>query len=474
MAEHDDRGRAGELRLTRRLLLKRALEVSGGLAAGSAFAAGAAQPPNIVFILADDMGYADLSCYGRRDYATPVLDRLAAQGLMLTHGYSNSSICSPTRVGLITGRYQYRLRVGLEEPLSSRNGNLGLPPSHPTLPSLLQALGYRTSLVGKWHMGGPPEYGPLRSGYERFFGILSGATDYFTHQLMLDGKVAGGALHEGDVPVKRIGYVTDLLGERAASEIKLAAQAKAPFFLSVHFTAPHWPWESPEDEVIARSLNDSRHRDGGSLATYAGMMRSLDENVGRILASLDDHGMAGKTLVIFTSDNGGERFSDTWPFVGAKGELLEGGIRVPLLARWPGRIAAGTRSEQVMISMDWLPTLMAAAGGAPAPQFPSDGMNLLPVLTGAAEPRARTLFWRFKASEQAAVRDGRWKYLKLTDREYLFDVVSDPRERANLKDKHRDVFARLKSDFAAWNATMLAYPEESNSEAAKRGLSDRY
>lgn len=365
------------------------------------------------------------------------------------------------------------MRVGLEEPLG-KNEDLGLPPSHLTLPSLLKELGYRTSLVGKWHMGGPPEFGPLRSGYERFYGIVAGATDYFTHRFVMDGKDRGGELYDGSVPVERIGYMTDLLGDRAVSELKWAGQSREPFFLSVHFTAPHWPWEGPDDEAIARSLKDLRHRDGGSLTTYAAMVQSLDANIGRILRQLDDSGMADDTIVIFTSDNGGERFSDTWPFVGAKGELLEGGIRVPLLMRWPGRIRPGARSEQVMISMDWLPTLLGAAGGAPAAQFPSDGVNLLPVLTGAATVQARKLFWRFKASEQAAVRDDRWKYLKLADREYLFDVVADPRERANLRGKFPDVFARLKSEFAAWNATMLPYPSESNSEVAKQALPDRY
>lgn len=464
----------------RRSAVRRRTVLGAALGLGTIAGLGMAAPrekrraPNILFVLADDMGYADLSCYGRRDYQTPTLDRLATQGVLLTQGYANSSICSPTRVALITGRYQYRLRVGLEEPLTSKDGKVGLPPAHPTLASLLKALGYRTSLVGKWHMGGPPDFGPLKSGYDRFFGIVSGATDYFTHTLTLDEHPAGGALFEGEVPVKRVGYITDLIGDRAASEIKLAAAAKAPFFISVHFTAPHWPWEGPEDEAVARTLTDSRDHEGGSLATFGRMVRSLDANVQRILAALEASGAAEDTIVIFTSDNGGERFSDTWPFVGAKGELLEGGLRVPLIVRWPGRIAPGSHSEQVLISMDWLPTLLAAAGGAPDVRYPSDGMDLLPVLTGRAPPRPRKLFWRFKAAEQAAVRDGDLKYLKLADREYLFDVVADQRERANLRYKRPDDFARLRSDFAAWNATMLPYPAGSNSESTKENLTDRY
>jgi arylsulfatase A-like enzyme len=460
-------------RWSRRALLQGALGLTSGAVLANALAV-TKRAPHIVFILADDMGYADLSCYGRRDYQTPVLDRLASQGVMLMHGYANSSICSPTRVALITGRYQYRLRVGLEEPLSSKNHELGLPPSRSTLPALLRERGYSTSLVGKWHMGGPPEFGPLKSGYERFFGIVGGATDYFTHRVMFDKQPSGGGLYDADVPVERVGYLTDLLGDRAVAEIKRAAKQSEPLFLSVHFTAPHWPWEGPEDEAIARTLTDSRHRDGGSLRTYAAMVQRLDANVGRILAALEDAGMAENALVIFTSDNGGERFSDTWPFVGGKGELLEGGIRVPLLVRWPNRIRPGTRSDQVLVSMDWLPTLLAAAGGEPSPDYPSDGMNLLSVLTHAAPPLPRKIFWRFKASQQAAVRAGSWKYLKLADREYLFDVVMDPRERADLSEQHPEVFVRLRSEFAAWNETMLPYPAESNSESAKLRTADRY
>lgn len=460
--------------VTRRSLLKGGVSIAAASLAGAARLAMAARarPPNVLFIMADDLGYADLSCYGRRDYRTEHLDRLAAAGLLLTNGYSNSPVCSATRLALMTGRYQYRLPIGLEEPLSSRNKTLGLPASHPTLPSLLRARGYRTSLIGKWHLGEPPRFGPLQHGYERFFGIASGGTGYFTHELKFDGEVVGGGLYDGAVPVERAGYVTDLLGKRAVEEIESAGAE--PFFMSLHFTAPHWPWEGPEDEAAAKTLTDSRHRDGGSLQTFARMVLSLDANVGRVLSALEATGRADDTIVIFTSDNGGERFSDVWPFVGAKGELLEGGIRVPLLVRWPRRIRAGSRTDQVLITMDWLPTLLAAAGGEPDPDYPSDGANLLPVLLNEAPIRERKLFWRFKAAEQAAVRAGRWKYLKLADREYLFDIVADPRERAHLGGQHPATLSQLKTEFAAWAATMLPYPEASQSEAAKRHLSDRY
>jgi arylsulfatase A-like enzyme len=414
--------------------------------------------PNIVFILADDLGYADVSCYGQRDYTTPNVDRLAIEGLRFTQGYSNSANCSPTRTALITGRYQMRLPVGLEEPINSATPKaIGLPPSHPTLPSLLKTAGYGTSLVGKWHLGFLPDYSPLKSGYDRFFGIFGGAADYFNHGP--DASRSGAEayqLHEQEVPVERHGYMTNLLGDRAVETIEGYARSKQPFLLSLHFTAPHWPWEGPDDEAESKRIRNVFHRDGGTQKTYMAMMQSLDSNIGRVLQALDVHDLASNTIVIFTSDNGGERFSKIWPFTGMKGELLEGGLRIPAIARWPGQIPAGAVSEQVMISMDWMPTLMAAAGTQPDPSYPPDGENLLPVLAGRTPAHSRKLFWRFKAGEQRAVRDGDWKYLQIAGNEFLFDVVKDPRERANLKDRYKDVFERLKNDWTGWNETMLA------------------
>src|ERR671936_861138 len=351
--------------------------------------------PNIVFILADDLGYADVSCYGQRDYTTPNIDRLALEGLRFTQAYSNSANCSPTRVGLITGRYQMRLQVGLEEPINSATPKtIGLPPTHPTLPSLLKKAGYGTSLVGKWHLGFLPDYSPLKSGYDRFFGIFGGAADYFNHGP--DASRSGAEayqLHEQEVPVERHGYMTNLLGDRAVEIVEGYARAKEPFLLSLHFTAPPWPWEGPGDEEESKRIRNTFHRDGGTQKTYMAMMQSLDGNVGRVLQALELHGLSANTIVIFTSDNGGERFSNIWPFTGMKGELLEGGLRFPAIARWPGHVAPGSVSDQAMITMDWMPTLLAAAGARPDPAFPSDGDDLAPALTGAA-PRPRKFYWR--------------------------------------------------------------------------------
>ena len=411
--------------------------------------------------MADDLGYADVGCYGHPDLITPNIDRIAADGVRLTQAYANSAVCSATRLALITGRYQYHLALGLEEPLAGKT-DIGLPPAHPTLPSLLRAAGYGTTLVGKWHLGAPPAFGPLLSGYDHFWGIRSGAIDYYTH------KNPRGAhdLWDGDVPVHTTGYLTELLGDRAVAVVNGYAASKQPFFLSLHFTAPHWPWEAPGDAAEADRIagTNLRHYDGGTQRTYYRMIESMDLQIGRVLQALDAQGLADNTIVIFTSDNGGERFSDTWPFTGIKTELLEGGLRVPAMIRWPARLRPGQVCDQVAITMDWTATLLEAAGVSPDPGHPLEGTSLLPMLTGGAAVN-RTLFWRYKLMSQAAVRDGDFKYLKIEDNTFLFDVVRDPRERANLKDLRRDVYDRLVGLWNAWNAGMLPVIPDSFAES---------
>lgn len=380
----------------------------------------------------------------------------------IQQAYANSAVCSATRAALITGRYQYRLPVGLEEPLTGLSPDVGLPPEHPTLPSLLKKAGYGTTLVGKWHLGNLPKYGPLQSGYERFWGYRGGGIDYFRHV----GVNNRPDLWDGDVPVSRTGYLTHLLGQRAVQAIDDHAASGRPFLLSVHFSAPHWPWLGPDDEAESTRLGGGarlRHYDGGSMKTYARMVQALDAEVGRILAALQARRLQDNTVVVFTSDNGGERFAFTWPFTGRKTELLEGGIRVPTILSWPGVVPRGTTSDQVAISMDWLPTLLGAAGAPLDPAYPSDGVDLLPLLQRGT-PLPRTLYWRYKAHAQRAMRDGNLKYLKMRDETYLFDVVDDPLERANLKVRRKEDFERLVRQWEAWNATMLPENERSFTE----------
>ena len=445
-----------------RISRRKALAATGAtlVAAHSAFAQTLAKP-NIIYIMADDMGYADLSCYGRREYQTPNIDSLARDGMKFLQAYANSAVCTATRVALMTGRYQYRLPLGLEEPLPSANPrDVGLPPEHPTIPSLLKKAGYETSLVGKWHLGFLPKFSPQKSGFDHFWGIRSGGVDYFTHK---SGIASTDTLDlwDGDTKVDQAGYLTELLGDRVVKEIETYAAQRKLFYISACFTAPHWPWEGPGDEAESRRLPNIFSYDTGTLKTYGEMVVALDNQVGRILAALDRTGIASNTLVVFTSDNGGERFSDTWPFSGRKSELLEGGLRIPLLARWPGRIRPGSTSDQTAMTMDWLPTFVEAAGGQQDPAYPSDGMSLLRAFGGAA-PVSRRLYWRYKFNEQRAMRDGDVKYLKVRDNTFLFNVVNDPLERANWKTRTPEVFQRLEAAWQEWEKTMLPIDPASN------------
>ena len=416
--------------------------------------------PNLIFIVADDLGYADLGCYGGRAPVSPTLDRLAANGIKFTQGYSNSPVCSPTRFALMTGRYQYRLRGAAEEPINSKSRGsttLGLLPDHPTLPSLLKDNGYRTALIGKWHLGYPPSFGPLLSGYEEFFGPMSGGVDYFTHC----ASTGAHDLWQGDVEHHEEGYLTDLISRRSVEYVNCMAKGDAPFFLSVHYTAPHWPWETRDDEALAQEVKDNLfHLHGGNIHSYRRMIHHMDEGIGQLMDTLQRNGIADDTLVVFTSDNGGERFSDNWPLVGGKMDLTEGGIRVPWIAHWPKRIAPGTVSEQQCMTMDWSATLLDAAGVTAAKDYPLDGVSLLPVLQDAAHRFDRPLYFRMNHRGQRALRNGDWKYLRVDGIDYLFNIPADERERANRAPREPLRLAEMRAAWEAWNATMPAIPAD--------------
>jgi arylsulfatase A-like enzyme len=428
--------------------------------------------PNLIYIVADDLGYADLGCYGGRGFdgfgrqsVSPAIDALAAGGLRMTQGYSNAPVCSPTRFALMTMRWQYRLRGAAEEPINSRSRGsptLGLPPEHPTLPSLLRDAGWRTALFGKWHLGYPPAFGPLKSGYETFFGPMSGGVDYFTH-CSNDGT---HDLYLGEAGHREVGYLTDLISQRALDWVEgLAASARAgrPFFLSLHYTAPHWPWQTRDDEALAHdpALRASLfHLHGGNIHSYRRMIHHMDEGIGALVALLRRERLLEDTLIVFTSDNGGERFSDNWPLVGGKMDLTEGGIRVPWIAHWPRVIAPGGVSDQPCMTMDWSTTLLALAGVAPHPDFPPDGVDLAPVLRDPGHRFEHRLYWRMNHRGQRALRDGPLKYLRVDGHDYLFDLSADERERANLARVQPERLAALRTDWESWNAGMPPIPAD--------------
>ena len=424
-------------------------------------ATGARRRPDIVMIVADDLGYADLSCFGQTDFETPHLDRLAREGVRFTQAYANAPLCTNTRVALITGRYQYRFTLGLTEPLRypmRHRPDMGLPPEHATLPGLLRDAGYATALVGKWHLGALPRFGPIKSGYDSFYGIMGGYTGYFTHL----GDGGGHDFYEGETEIDAQGYVTDLLSDRAAQTIR-DTPAEQPLFLSLHYTAPHWPWSAPSVEAAARvrEADLKQAHDGGSPRIYAEMVTVMDAGIGRVMDALRQSGRDANALVMFTSDNGGERFSKIWPFVGRKRDLLEGGLRVPQIVRWPAAVAPARVSDQVTISMDLTATALDAAGVAMPADTPLDGVSLLPQLAEGASAKERTLFWRMKERGQQAVRQGNWKYLKVEQAEFLFDLDYDWRERTNFAAAQPEKLADLKAQWERWAAGMLPMPEES-------------
>jgi arylsulfatase A-like enzyme len=430
------------------------LTATAGAAAAITTVAGTSetqQRPNVLFILADDLGYGDLSCYGRPDYRTPVLDGLARQGVKFTSAYAAAPVCTPTRCAFITGRYPQRLAVGLQEPLTDPAANLGLPPEHPTVASLLRGNGYNTALIGKWHLGWKPEFGPNRHGFEEFFGILSGAEDYFTHRAEDFG---GPDLWQDLTPIERAGYLTDLLTAKAVEFVERSRTK--PFYLSLHYTAPHSPWEGPGDAAISHQHGDGPMAEGGSRTIYASMVRSMDAGIGRVLNALKRSKLERNSLVIFTSDNGGERYSFNWPFSFEKMYLAEGGIRVPAIVRWPGVVPAGRETDQAATTMDWTATILAITGTAADPAFPLDGDDLMPVCTGARAVYDRRLFWRTRTRD--AARIGRWKYLRDAGIEHLFDLSSDPGEKADVRAAHPGEFEQVKAAFRAWDASMLPRP----------------
>ena len=403
--------------------------------------------PNIIYMMADDLGYADLSCYGRKDYQTPDLDKLCTQGVKFMNAYAAAPVCTPTRVAFMTGRYPARLTVGLFEPIAegARDSAIGLLPENHSVASLLKKAGYETYLVGKWHLGYPVLCSPNRNGFDYFYGFKAGAIDYISHS---------NDLYENENAITQEGYTTDLWANKAIEII--TKKHVTPFFLSIMFNAPHWPWQGPGDKAYPSGFDNWTKN--GSPEIYARMMRSLDSAVGRIVKAVDDSHLAENTVIIFTSDNGGERFSDNGIYKQGKMTLWEGGIREPAFVRWTGKIKPNTTTNQVATTFDWTATILSLARGKADPGSPLDGIDIMPVLLGKNKEVQRTLYWRiFQRRNNQAVRDGKWKWLKdEKDNEYLFDLSSDPSEKNNLKEKLPEIATSLRNKFKQWEKTVLA------------------
>lgn len=416
--------------------------------------------PNLLVILGDDMGWADLSSYGAPSIRTPNLDRIAASGVRFTDAYSGSSVCSPTRFALYTGRYPGRLRGGLQEPIPGPSEVDGIPLDHPTLATLLKGAGYDTALIGKRHCGFLPWFSPTRLGWDEFFGNFSGGIDYFS-KLAHFGPTYD--LYENEVEHQDLRYYTDILTERAVEYV--GREHERPWLLNLNYTTPHWPWEGRGDKAVSDELSarlragDTRalfHNDGGNLEVYRAMVENLDASVGEVLAALRRSGQLENTVIFFASDNGGERFSYSWPLAGGKGQVLEGGIRVPTILSWPDQLRPRQVSHVPVSTVDWFATFVELAGAHPDAAYPTDGHSLAGyLLRGEAMPE-RDLFWRMRG--QRALRRGDLKYVRLTDgADHLYDLGTDVHEQADLAKKRGADLASLRTAWEAVDQTLLPY-----------------
>jgi arylsulfatase A-like enzyme len=425
----------------------------------------AAQKPNIVLIITDDVGYGDIGSYGSPDIKTPNIDRLAAGGVRLTDFYAMPQ-CTPTRAALITGRYQQR--VALERALTTAGPrDTGLPVKGRSLPQVLKNHGYATGLVGKWHLGFRPEFGPNAHGFDYFFGFLSGYIDFYTHTRGVDGE---HDLFENTTPVHEDGYMTDLITARAVRFIE--QHGSRPFFLEIAYNAAHWPFQPPDRP--SKAPDNARFEQPGDAVPatrkdYAAMLERADEGIGQVVAALEKAGLTRNTLVIFTNDNGGEWLSRNAPLFHRKDTLWEGGIRVPAIFRWPGRIPAGKDSAQAGITMDLTATILAAAQAPTPADLALDGQNLLPILEGRAPLMERTFFWRIATPnrQQRAVRQGDWKLLRDGDDILLFNLRSDIGERHDLAAERHDIVRRLLPLVVAWEKEVDAEAGAKAQESVK-------
>ncbi len=400
------------------------------------------QRPNVVLIITDDVGYGDFGSYGAPDIRTPNIDRLAREGVKLTDFYA-APTCTPTRASLITGRYQQR--VALEEALPSEGArDRGLLPTGRSLPQLLKNNKYATGLIGKWHLGWKPEFGPNEHGFDYFFGFKSGAIDFYTHE-SADGS---HDLFENRTPVHPDGYMTDLITDHAVRFIE--QHASEPFFLDVSYNAAHWPFQVPDRPSKAPRVAYQGPLDSTAPTRqdYAAMLERADAGVGQILQKLAALGLEQNTLVIFTNDNGGEWLSRNAPLFNRKATLWEGGIRVASIFRWPARLPAGKVSDQVGIFMDLTASILAATNTPVPADARLDGINLLPILEGRSPQVERTLFWR--TPTQKAVRKGDWKLLANGPLLFLFNLRDDIGERTDLASQRIDLIRQLRPLIAAW------------------------
>lgn len=407
----------------------------------------AARPPNILLIVADDLGYADLGVQGCKDIPTPHVDSLAKSGVRFTSGYVSCPVCSPTRAGLMTGRYQQRFGHEINPgPAQTAAPNFGLPLEEATMANRLKELGYITGAFGKWHLGYKPAFHPLNRGFDEFYGFLGGGHSY------TDNLDDANLVQSNRQPVAKVTYTTDMFADAAADFI--SRHKDKPFFVYLPFNAVHTPMQakSPDLEKFQAVNNDLRR-------TFAAMLSAMDDGVGRVLDRLRELKLEEDTLIFFISDNGGPTVANSSrnaPLRGRKGQVFEGGIRVPFLMQWKGRLPAGQVENRPVIALDILPTAVAAAGGEISPAWKLDGVNLLPYLTGkkTGAPH-KNLFWRY--DDQHAIRQGNWKLVLPPNGKQpeLYNLAKDIGESDDLAAKEPGKVETLQQAYDTWNAQLV-------------------
>jgi arylsulfatase A-like enzyme len=415
-----------------------------------------AGPPSVVLLLADDLGWGDLSMHGAPDLRTPNIDRLAAEGATFSDAYAASPVCSPSRVALLTGLYPQRFGAAFEDYLGV--GSPGLDPAwHRTLAMYLAEAGYRTAIFGKWNVAGEREpdrsrFVPSAHGFDHWLGSHRNH-DYYTHRRYFSGE---HDLYEDGELVEIEGYTPDILAKRAVRFVEDRGRDGRSFFLYLAWLLPHYPLQAPGDPSI---------RSPGHRPTYVKMVEHLDLLVGRVLEALRDAGLDSRTLVIFSSDNGGHGTARNHPYRGGKQELDEGGIRVPLILRWPGVVPPGASVVQPAITMDLTATILSVAGIEPGVAL--DGIDLLPIVTGAEPARPRALYWRRRTVGEErggievhsrAVRDGHWKLHARGEATELYDLRADPFERRDRAGEEPARVASLLAKLEAWEEAVSATP----------------
>ncbi len=418
----------------------------------------AADRPNFIIIMADDLGYSDLSCYGNKTYKTPQLDKMAAEGLKFLDFHSSGTVCSPTRAGLMTGRYQQRAGIPaviVADPKRPTHPH-GLQNAENTLPELLKTAGYTTGIFGKWHLGYYLPYNPTHHGFDQFAGYISGNVDFFSH---IDQAGRFDWWHDRK-PTREKGYTTHLITQHALKFIE--ANKHRPFCAYIAHEAPHYPYQGPNDKPFRKVGNAKvRAKNADIPRAYREMVQEMDKGVGQILDTLRRLKLDRKTLVFFFSDNGANRHGQNTPLRGFKGQMFEGGHRVPCIVWWPGKIRPASKTVQTAISIDIMPTVLAAAGVSTPKKRPLDGVSLLPVLAQGKRLKPRKLFWEMGAN--AAVRDGKWKLIIVKNRRknaknsvFLFNLDSDLSEKTNLAKKYPDRVKAMRAAHKTWQTDVLA------------------